>query len=410
MTTAAPSKKPTTKAVYRRPTCPECKQRFRTKSATAIYCTRQCKQFAASTKRRTARLAKATNSAFLYHLAYECERAGTLQILTGHTVDSLVALHDVYKLKLKANQYGQTKGFEISHVVPVQGHAFIGLYRAENLVVAPTHFNRAHGTKHHGGGLSISRSSLVSKHAVAKGAPRKQTVERIIAFLGPDVVAELVKVAKIQSTQRHALTAWLHDHLDPTVPEHRDYLDGLDGMTTQALRALKATLEGKEGSGAFVVKTTTYTASDVFLLELERHSTYRPELTHVVNILRKRVAPFTSQHLSRINLNSQEQQVVFDLLHGQPVEALQDVLSEYIARHTSIMDHGERIPAYKPIVFSVKPKQTATPVTPAAQAPARVLARLKGFAESLDDPVLDVVPVMSRAHLAVVVDPLPWER
>jgi hypothetical protein len=268
--------------------------------------------------------------------------------------------------------------------------------------VAPTQLNRAHGTKHHGGGLSISRSSLVSKHAVAKGAPRKQTVERIIAFLGPDVVAELVKVAKIQSTQRHALTAWLHDHLDPTVPEQRDYLDSLDGMTTQALRALKATLEGKEG--------TTYTASDVFLLELERHSTYRPELTHVVSILRKRVAPFTSQHLSRINLNTHEQQAVFDLLHGKPVEALQDVLSEYIARHTSVMDRGERIPAYAPIVFAVPSKQTAIQVIPVAQAPARVLARLKGFAESLDDPVPDVVPVMPRVRQVVVVDPLPWER
>ncbi|WP_405649050.1 hypothetical protein [Pseudomonas sp. Ld6] len=409
MTTAAPSKT-TTKAVYRRPTCLECKQRFRTKSATAIYCTRQCKQFAASTKRRTARLAKATNSAFLYHLAYECERAGTLQILTGHTVDSLVALHDVYKLKLKANQYGQTKDFEISHIAPVRGHAFIGLYHAENLVVAPTHFNRAHGTKHHGGGLSISRSSLVSKHAVQKGAPRKQTVERIIAFLGPDVVAELVKVAKIQSTQRHALTAWLQDHLDPVVPEQRDYLDSLDGMTTQALRALKATLEGKEGGRAFVVKTTTYTASDVFLLELERHSTYRPELAVVVGILRKRVAPFTSQHLSRINLNTREQQAVFDVLHGQPVEAIQNVLDEYIARHTSVMDHGERIPAYKPIVFAVPSKQSATPIIPASQAPVRVLERLMGFAESLDGPVLEVVPVMPRVRQEVVVDPLQWER
>lgn len=399
----------TTKA-KRQPVCKHCKKRFRTTSTTAIYCTRQCKQLAASTKRRTARLSKATNSAFLYHLAYECERAETLQILANHTVDSLVALHDVYKLKLKANQYGQTKDFEISHIAPVQGHAFIGLYHAENLVVAPTHLNRAHGTKYFGHGLSISRNSLVSKHAVAKGAPRKQTVERIIAFLGQDVVAELVKVAKIQSTQRHALTAWLQDHLDPLVPEQRDYLDSLDGMTTQALRALKATLEGKEGGRAFVVKTTTYTASDVFLLELERHSTYRPELAHVVNILRKRVAPFTSQHLSRINLNTREQQAVFDVLHGQPVEAIQNGLDEYIARHTSVMDHGERIPAYKPSVFAVPSKQSATPVIPVAQASVRVLARLKGFAESLDDPVLDVLPVMPLVRQPVVVDPLQWER
>ncbi|QOU03800.1 hypothetical protein IM720_24315 [Pseudomonas fluorescens] len=344
------------------------------------------------------------HSAFFYHLGYECERAGTLQILTGHTVGSLVALHDVYKLKLKANQYGQTKGFEISHVIPVQGHAFIGLYHAENLVVAPTHLNRTHGTKHYGGGLSISRNSLVSKHAVAKGAPRKQTVERIIRFLGEDVVAELVKVAKIQSTQRHALTSWLQDHLDPVVPEHRDYLNNLDGMTTQALRALKATLEGKEGN-AFKVKTTTYTASDVFLLELERHSAYRPELANVVNILRKRVAPFTSQHLSRVSLNTLEQQAVFDLLHGQPVEAIQSVLDEYIARHTSITDRGERIPAYKPIVFNAVSQ-------PAAKSAVVILKTFRSFADCLDSGVPEAVPVLGLAQMApqVDTDPLPWER
>ncbi|OEC72678.1 hypothetical protein A7D21_17735 [Pseudomonas sp. AP19] len=338
-------------------------------------------------------------------MAYECERAGTLQILTGHTVDSLVALHDVYKLKLKGNQYGQTKDFEISHIVPVQGHAFIGLYHAENLVVAPTHLNRAHGTKYYGHGLSISRSSLVSKHAVAKGAPRKQTVERIITFLGPDVVADLVRVAKIQSTQRHALTAWLQDHLDPVVPEQRDYLDSLDGMTTQALRALKATLEGREGKGSFVVKTTTYTASDVFLLELERHSTYRPELAHVMNILRKRVAPFTSQHLSRINLNALEQQAVFDVLHGQPVEAIQNILDEYIARHTSVMDHGERIPAYAPIVFNVVSQPHS-----AAKPPVVVHKTFRSFADELDEHMGGVpLPVLQVHAAAYEAGPLPWE-
>lgn len=52
----------------------------------------------------------------------------------------------------------------------------------------------------------------------------------------------------------------------------------------------------------------------------------------------------------------------------------------------------------------------AATVIPVAQAPVTVLASLNGFAESLDDPVLDVVPVMPRVRQAVVVDQLPWER
>lgn len=49
----------------------------------------------------------------------------------------------------------------------------------------------------------------------------------------------------------------------------------------------------------------------------------------------------------------------------------------------------------------------AVTVIPAVQAPVTVLARLKGFAGSLDDPVLDVAPVTPGVHPAVIVDPLP---
>lgn len=388
----------------RRPRCKHCGRQFRTVSTTAIYCDRSCKEKAAANKRRTGRLAKATNSAFLYHLAYEVERAGTLQILTGHTVESLVDLHAVYLLKLKANQYGQTRDFEISHICPSRGHDSIGLYHAQNLVVAPAHLNRAHGVKHYGAGLSIKRSALVSKHAVEKGAPRKQTVERIIAFLGADVVAELVKTAKIQTTRRHALTSWLLDRLDATDPEQRRYLDQLDSMTPQALAALKAKLEGKEG-GAFQVKTTTYTESDVLMLELDRHSGYRQELVQVLDVLHKRVAPFTARHKSRTTLNDGERQAVFDVLHGKPSEAIRVVLDEYIERHTSIMDHGERIPAYKPIVFNVKRK-------PATKPAILVHNTFRSFADCLDSEVPEVVPVLGLSRMSLqeeCCDPLPWE-
>jgi hypothetical protein len=319
-------------------------------------------------------------------LAYECERAQTLQILTGHTVESLVALYDVYKLKLKANRYGETKEFEISHIHPVQSDSdAIGLFRPENLVVVPTKLNREHGAQHYGHGLSIERNALVSKHSVEKGAPRKQTVQRIIAFLGADVVADAVKIAKIQPTQRHKVLSWLHGHLDPTVPEQRTHLDSLDGMSGKALAALKAKLEGKEGGG-FQIKTTILTPFQVLSQELERHAQHRPELTEVLGIICKRVSPFTALHMSRTTLNADEAQAVFDVLHGKPVEAIRDVLTEFVERHTSIMDNGERIPPYMPIVFK-------------AQRPVRVVAMVQSplsFAAELDAHLIttEVIPVL----------------
>ena len=400
MTTVPAQKK--TKVVHR-PRCPHCRKQFRTTSTVKIYCTPQCQKESTKKKRRVTRVDRANNSAFFYHLAYECERAQTLQILTGHTVESLVALYDVYKLKLKANRYGETKDYEISHIHSVQGHDSMGLYHADNLVVAPSKLNREHGTQHYGHGLCINRNTLVSKHSVGKGAPRKQTVQRIIAFLGAEVVAEAVKVAKIQSTQRHKVLSWLHDHLDPAVPEQRAHLDNLDDMSGKALSALKAKLEGKEG-GEFTLKTTTLTPFNVLSQELERHALHRPELTEVLDILCKRVSPFTSLHRSRTTLNDEELQAVFDVLHGKSVDAIRDVLTEFVERHTSVMDNGERIPSYKPIVFKPSPMQR----------PVRVLAVFKDFADCLDGEGLDVVvpvpvPVLAQAYAPQPVELLPWD-
>ncbi|MDY7065671.1 hypothetical protein PsexTeo8_21160 [Pseudomonas extremaustralis] len=401
MKSAAPDK--TTKAV-RRPRCKQCRKQFRTTSAVKVFCTPVCQALATKLKRRINRVERATNSAFLYHLAYEVERAGTLQILTGHTVESLVDLHAVYLLKLKANQYGQTRDFEISHICPSRGHDSLGLYHAQNLVVAPAFLNRAHGTKHYGGGLSISRSALVSKHAVEKGAPRKQTVERIIAFLGADVVAELVKVAKIQTTRRHALMSWLHDHLDTIDPEQRRYFDQLDSMTPQALAALKAKLEGKEG-GAFQVKTTAYTPLAILFLELQRHAQHRPELTEVIEAICTVVNRFSVEYIRRSILNEAELQAVFDVLHGKPLESIPLVLAEFTERHTSIMDHGERIPAYKPIVFNV-----VSQPRPAAKSAVVVHKVFRSFAAELDSSTDDMPPPVLQAHTVTYeADPLPWD-
>ena len=344
-------------------------------------------------------------------MAYECERAGTLQILTGHTVESLVALYDVYKLKLKANRYGETKDYEISHIHPVQSDSdAIGLFHPENLVVVPTKLNREHGTQHYGHGLSINRTALVSKHSVEKGAPRKQTVQRIIAFLGADVVAEAVKIAKIQPTQRHKVLSWLHDHLDPAVPEQRAHLDNLDDMTTIALTGLKATLEGRESSG-FTIKTTIFTPFDVMSQELERQAQYRPELTEVLDVICKRVSAFTAYHMSRTTLNEEEAQAVFDVLHGKPVEAIRDVLTEFVERRTSIIDNGERIPPHKPIVFKA---QLPVRVVATVQSPVSVAADARSFADCLDGEGQDDVPALlplselyQVAPLANQVEPLP---
>ena len=406
----------------RQPTCPQCKTRFRTKSTKAIFCTRTCKDKATATKRRIKYVAKATDSAFFKQLAFEASRAGTLEIFTGHTAESLAELYKLYAFKLKANQYGKTTDYELSHICAAQGEDAVGLYHPLNLVVAPKALNRAHGTQHFGYGLSIARGSLKSRHAVERGANQKDTVARIVQFIGSDIVAQAVKLAGIKPSVRNTALAWLRDHLIPSVPEHRDWLDGLDTMQTPALKALRAKLEGKEVSG-FTIKTTIFTPFEVLSQELERHAQYRPELTEVLDVICQRVSAFTPWLRCRTVLNDEEARAVFDVLHGKSVEAIRHVLTEFVERHTSITNNVEpvsgamqRIPPYKPIVFRVESVQRpVVRVLATLQSPVSFAAEARSFAECLDGEEVRVgavpVPVLVLSQPYSVpqpVEPLPW--
>lgn len=391
MTKAVPSK---TKK-QRQPTCPHCKKRFRTTSAIKAYCNTACRQEATKLKRRVSYTYRATNSGFLYWIAGECERAGTLQILTGHTVESLVELHTVYKLSLKANRYGditisQPGFFEVSHICAVKAKHAIGLLHPANLVVAPQALNRAHGTKHYGHGLSISRVDLHPRFSVEKGSSRKATIERAIKFLGESVVSEAVRVGKIQATQRHKTLSWLHDNLDPSKPDHRAHLETIDTMSGKLLNALKAEIQGKQPTG-YKVKSQNMSPLRVLLLELERHTAYRPDLAVIARLITKRVPEHLITFASRPLVSEDELQALFDVLHGRSVEDVQEALY--------IIDNGERIPPYAPIRFTV----------PTAPVPARVLKTFTSFADELDGYVQDVAPALQQGHTATYeVDPLPW--
>ncbi|MEQ7917649.1 hypothetical protein ABQX22_00520 [Xanthomonas sp. WHRI 1810A] len=314
----------------RRPRCKHCNKQFRTTSTVKRYCSALCQKEATKLKRRVSYTYRATSSAFFYHLAHEAERAGTLEIFTGHTAESLVDLHIVYKLWLKANQYGDIKStdpraFEISHIAPANGTS-LGLFHASNLVVAPKAMNRAHGTKNFGYGLSIPRSQLDPRYAVEKGCNRKSLINRIVKFIGEDVVCEAVKVAKIQATQRHRTLAWLYDHLDPANPEHSKFLALIDGMTAKALSEVRAQVEGKQASG-FRVKTETYSPLRVLMHELDRHTAIRPDLALIKEAVLERAPDYLVYHVRFDLIAPTELQALFDVLHGRDVAEVQQVFT-----------------------------------------------------------------------------------
>lgn len=391
MTKAAPSN--TNK--QRQPTCPHCKKRFRTRSVVKKFCTIECQKAANKQKRRTSQMDRAVHSAFMYVLAAECERAQTLQVLEGHDVASLTELYTLYKRYLCANEYGDTRDYAMSHIHPVKGQSAVGLFHADNLVIAPSGMNRSHGVKHFGHGLSISRAKLQSRHQVHKGDSRADTIKRIVKFLGEDVVAEFAKTVNLQPSTRHKTLSWLHDHLDPSVPEHAEHLDKLDGMSSKALTALKATLQGKDGKG-FKLMTQDVHPLNIFAAELQRHAVVRPDLQHLATFIAE--CTQTVNHREPFILESSLLPDLFALLHGKE---LADVAGTLLPA----LQHMKTLGKLMLDVPTAAPAEVVVPV-----APVRVLKTFASFADELDEYVPDVAPAVLQGHTVTYeVDPLPWD-
>ncbi|MHC5132003.1 hypothetical protein ACYSTU_12750 [Pseudomonas glycinis] len=414
-----------TNKAERRPRCKHCAKQFRTTSIKAIYCTRQCKQNAATAKKRVRYAEKARDSAFFQTLAFEAQRAGTLEVFTGLDAESLAELYRLYAFKLRANRFGEAKDFELSHIAPSQGENTVGLCHPRNLTVAPKDMNRCHGTRHFGHGVSIDRNKLNPRHTVERGETQKAIVQRIIKFVGPNVVAQASKLAGMQPSKRVTVLTWLRAHLDPSNTQHHTWLTSLDTMTTKALTALKAGIEGKEGCN-FKFTTRAYTQFEVLYRELERHAQHRPELAQVVKVIHVAAGHFFSSWSADVIcsrsidelvgwvpadfMSPPELQALFDVLHGKDVDAIHPVLEVFAERHSGAI---ERIPTYQPIVFKA---QRPAKVGAKVHSPVSVAADARSFADCLDGEGQDDVPMLlpvselyQIAPLANQVEPLPWD-
>ncbi|NWB49544.1 hypothetical protein [Pseudomonas gingeri] len=390
--TATKTKKSAKQRYSRRCKNPACKKVFTTTSLTKIYHAPSCKTAVGNAKKRVKHVDKATHAAFFYHLAYEVQRAGTYQVLTGHTLDSLIDLHSLYKTCLKYNNYGDvTEGetkYEMSHIAPVKGKNTLGLYRADNLVIAPMEMNRAHGTKYYGRGVSISRSEISPKYAVSKDTARSDVVAGLIQFLGETLVSDLVRVAKIQPTQRHKVMSWLLDNLNPLDPEHKIHLTALDGLSTKALTQLKATLQDKQAS---IFSLGTCGASPDYVLYGEWRrlaNTTRPDILSMLSVLDDLYSNTSNRFYSDFSVA--DQQLVFDMLHGGPVSLIADLVASEVERVHS-----------NPMLYNYT--GTTTP-----QASIKVLATIpapviyRSFIEELDGNATADAPVLFMPPQAIV--------
>jgi hypothetical protein len=318
---------------------PDCRKRFRPKTKRARFCDPKCRYKKAYLPKRADPVEKALKTAFFYFMARECIRARTLEILRGHTPESLSALYRLYTVNMFANGFGGCEAFELSHIFPVKDPERLGLLHADNLVCAPKALNHAHGKRHFGFGKSVHRLTLDPQYRVDKKDTRFAVIPRIVDYLGSELVMATVKACKIKPSLRSRLIDWIVKHYDPSDPVHKAALPDLSKLDTlkpRELQHVQAAMQGCE-LGEFVPDPPTR-PEIILCRELARISEYRPELGPYAYALTEALARTRQDETTYLGgsdfFTDHHAQVIFDVLHGKPLAVMKDTLEMVIAENT----------------------------------------------------------------------------
>lgn len=155
----------------------------------------------------------------------ELKRAGTVQVLEGHTAESL---HELHRLKRECTKFSgydngkPTGSYHQSHIWPVKpDNGKIGMLHPENLVIAPRPFNLAHGTKQptrQGVGRFIPTTALLETHKLREHDTAAEVFKKVKQLLGQEWTT-FIATLTIQQTQKQQLRAKLKK-LDIQAPAH----------------------------------------------------------------------------------------------------------------------------------------------------------------------------------------------
>jgi hypothetical protein len=182
--------------------CKECKtpilnssKQFKNKK----YCSTNCRKIASRKKLSTESRIKKGKSLLVQvpHIIYlikECRRAGTVQALSNHTLESFTETMDLFQNKPKLDM-------EICHIAPVQGKNSIGLLHYKNLFYGGSYQNRSFGNNYLSGGLKIKRSHLVKKWAINENMDNNTILKKVEAFLG-DIITSYIEINHLRKSKK----------------------------------------------------------------------------------------------------------------------------------------------------------------------------------------------------------------
>jgi hypothetical protein len=201
--------------------CPVCAGAFSPKRIGHLYCSETCRkrnhkqEKAKETKAKRARklaakFKKLGANSFGKYLVRELRRAGSVEVLRGHTKTSLGAL---VRLRTRCNTLsgydeGRPRGtYELSHIYAAQGKDGLGRLHPRNLVIAPKAFNRSIGASGSGGWDDLYVDySLSQKKWILKEDTRADDVLKLARKYLKDAFDDWLSSFTITTSQHEALT------------------------------------------------------------------------------------------------------------------------------------------------------------------------------------------------------------
>lgn len=269
--------------INRNKKCLHCLKPYVTSQVNSKFCSNECKtsKKIQDTKAKRQKLAekrvvKLPVSEEWLWIAREVRRAGTVECLHGHTVETLEQLFELRNYKYKTYDFDFEKRrskFHLCHIQPVKGQNSVGLLHPHNLFIGPSLANQVHSTKCYPNvGLNINRFNLQSRWLIAEDMPDTKVLEKVQKYLGL-VLIEYAKTNPIRMSQRLSLAKWIHKN----VVDCAYSLSKLEKMGMTELRKIRAAFENKE---VYQMDLSTKRSIVVALDEAVRLSQQLPEGSH----------------------------------------------------------------------------------------------------------------------------------
>lgn len=289
-------------------------------------------------QQHTKRLKRFRQSMFLVTLTTQVKRSGTLQILPKD-LGNLRELYRVTCWLYRANTYGQFHDYDLCHVFPINHTDFVGTLFPANIVVGSHKANASFGAKSYAdSGHKLARAKLLKKYKVEDYETKAEIAERIIAFIGEDVISSLVAKEQIRGIAKFDLLEWFNEN---PLQKHKSGKtdEELKALSGKELSQLRASLEDTKSFVSGGPKAAQLSSMSVFQNELKRmaqHSTSCAEANAVfLNYLPAVIELFhgRTQHTKKIQvaigpLCERLDAQFFHTLHGAPVSDLTELLEE----------------------------------------------------------------------------------